>query len=149
MKSDVRIFPDRVQITRIFDAPRPLVFSYWAQPDKLSLWSGCKDATSVEIEADFRVGGRFSHNMTIKGAGQHAFSGTYEEIIEPEKIVYSANLGPATIRVSIQFFELGEQTKVVLTQEGFPDPSLVKIVAGGTNESFDKLDQLLAVRAGR
>jgi hypothetical protein len=36
---------------------------------------------------------------------------------------------------------------VVLTQKGFPDPNLVKIAAGGTNESFDKLDQLLAVRA--
>jgi len=47
--------------------------------------------------------------MTIKGTGQHVFSGTYEEVIEPEKIVYSANLGPATIRVTIQFFEQGEQ----------------------------------------
>ena len=64
MKSDVRIFPDRVQITRVFDAPRPLVFSYWAQPDKLSLWSSCKDATSVEVEGDFRVGGTFRHKMT-------------------------------------------------------------------------------------
>lgn len=149
MKSDVRIFPDRVQITRVFDAPRPLVFSYWAQPDKLRLWSGRKDATSVEVESDFRVGGKFRHKMTIKDVGQHVFSGTYEEIIEPERIVYSANLGPAIIRVIIQFLEQGEQTKVVLTQEGFPDPNLVKIVAGGTNESFDKLDQLLAVRAGR
>ena len=149
MKSDVRMFPDRVQITRVFDAPRPLVFSYWAQPEKLSLWTGCKDATSVEVEGDFRVGGGFRHKMTIQGAGQYTFSGTYEEIIESEKIVYSANLGPATIRVTIQFFEQGEQTRVVLTQEGFPDPNLAKIVAGGTNESFDKLDQLLAVRASR
>jgi uncharacterized protein YndB with AHSA1/START domain len=149
MKSEVKIFSDRVQIIRIFDAPRSLVFAYWSQPRKLSLWSGCKDATSVQVEGDFRIGGGFRLKMTIKGASQHAFSGTYEEIIEPEKIVYSANLGPATIRVTIQFFEQGEQTKVVLTQEGFPDPNLVKIVAGGTEESFDKLDQLLAVRASR
>jgi uncharacterized protein YndB with AHSA1/START domain len=147
MNSEVRIFSDRVQITRVFDAPRPLVFSYWAQPDKLRLWSGRKDATSVEVEGDFRVGGGFRHKMTIRGAGRHTFSGTYEEIVEPEKIVYSANLGSATIRVIIQFYEQGEQTKVVPTQEGFPDPNLVKIVAGGTNESFEKLDQLLAVRA--
>jgi hypothetical protein len=45
--------------------------------------------------------------------------------------------------------DVGEQTKVILTQEGFPDPNLVKIVAGGTSESFDKLDRLLAVRAKR
>lgn len=108
-----------MQITRVFDAPRPLVFSYWAQPDKLRLWSGRKDATSVEVEGDFRVGGGFRHKMTIRGAGRHTFSGTYEEIVEPEKIVYSANLGSATIRVIIQFYEQGEQTKVVLTQEGF------------------------------
>jgi uncharacterized protein YndB with AHSA1/START domain len=94
---------------------------------------------------DFRVGGSFTQEMNIKGVSLYSITGVYEEIIEPEKIVYSLNLGPATTRVTVEFFAEGEQTKVVLTQEGFPDPSLSRIVSQGTSESFDKLDELLAV----
>jgi uncharacterized protein YndB with AHSA1/START domain len=48
-------------------------------------------------------------------------------------------------RVTIEFFDEGEGTKVVVTQEGFPDPKLGHIVSQGMNESFEKLEELLAV----
>jgi hypothetical protein len=70
----------------------------------------------------------------------------------PERIVYHANLGPATTRVIVEFFEQGGQTRMVLTQEGFPNVNLCKIVSQGTLESFDKLDQILVgqqAQAGR
>jgi uncharacterized protein YndB with AHSA1/START domain len=143
MKSDVKITGNRLQITRIFDAPRDRVFAAWTQPDLLQRWSGCKGATKVEIEMDFRVGGSFTQKMYITGAGEFSFTGTYDEIVVPERIVYHANLGPATTRVIVEFFEQGSQTKMVLTQEGFPDVNLCKIVSQGTLESFDKLDQIL------
>jgi uncharacterized protein YndB with AHSA1/START domain len=143
MKSDVKITGNRLQITRIFDAPRDRVFAAWTQPDLLQRWSGCKGATKVEIEMDFRVGGSFTQKMHITGAGEFSFTGTYDEIVVPERIVYHANLGPATTRVIVEFFEQGSQTKMVLTQEGFPDVNLCKIVSQGTLESFDKLDQIL------
>jgi uncharacterized protein YndB with AHSA1/START domain len=143
MKSEVKITGNRLQITRIFDAPRDRVFAAWTQPDLLQRWSGCKGATKVEIEMDFRVGGSFTQKMYITGAGEFSFTGTYDEIVVPERIVYHANLGPATTRVIVEFFEQGRQTKMVLTQEGFPDVNLCKIVSQGTLESFDKLDQIL------
>jgi hypothetical protein len=49
------------------------------------------------------------------------------------------------IRVTIEFFDEGEGTKVVITQEVFPDPRLGHIVSQGMNESFEKLHELLAV----
>jgi uncharacterized protein YndB with AHSA1/START domain len=85
--------------------------------------------------------------MDIEGAGTHTITGVYDEIIEPEKIAYHVNLGPATTRVVIEFIEQGRQTKVVLTQEGFPDQSLVKIVSVGTLESLEKLEHLLLAPA--
>jgi len=51
------------------------------------------------------------------------------------------------IRVTIEFFDEGEGTKVVVTQEGFPDPKLGQIVSQGMSESFEKLDELLAMRS--
>ena len=147
MKSEVKMSGNRLQITRLFDAPRAVVFVYWTQTDKLQQWSGCKDATKVEIQADLRPGGSFTQKMQIAGAGEYTFTGRYEEIIEPERIVYTANMGPAMIRVTIEFFDEGEGTKVVVTQEGFPDPKLGQIVSQGMSESFEKLDELLAMRS--
>ena len=107
----------------------------------------CKDATKVEIQADVRPGGSFTQKIQIAGAGEYTFMGRYEEIVEEERIVYTANMGPATIRVKIEFFDEGKGTKVVVTQEGFPDPKLGQIVSQGMTESFQKLDELLAVRS--
>jgi uncharacterized protein YndB with AHSA1/START domain len=138
---------NRLQITRVFEAPRTMVFAYWTQVEKLQQWAGCKDATTVEIQADLRPGGSFTQKMRIAGQGEYTFSGTYEEIIDLRRIVYNATMGTAVIRVTIEFFDEGEGTKVVVTQEGFPDPKLPHIVSQGMNESFEKLDELLAVRS--
>ena len=144
MKSEVKITGKQIKITRVFDAPRQRVFSWWTQAEKLQQWSGCKDATKCEIEMDFRVGGSFTQKMNIAGAGEFTFTGKYDEIVEQERIVYHADLGPATTRVVVEFFEQGDRTRVVLTQDGFPDEFLCKTVSQGTAESFDKLDVALA-----
>lgn len=145
MKSEVKMSGTRLQITRVFKAQRATVFGYWTQVEKLQLWAGCKEAAKVEIQADLRPGGSFTQKMQIAGRGEYTFSGIYEEIIDLRRIVYTAIMGPAEIRVTIEFFDEGEGTKVVITQEGFPDPKLGHIVSQGMNESFEKLDELLAV----
>lgn len=144
MKSDVNISGKQLQITRIFNAPRELVFGYWTQADKLAQWTGCKDATKCEIQMDFRVGGSFTQKMHITGAGEFTITGKYDEIIVPERIVYHADLGMATTSIRVEFFEQGKQTRVVLTQEGLPDETMCKIVSQGTTESLEKLDHMLA-----
>ena len=146
MKSEVKITGKQLQITRIFDAPRDLVFSFWTQADKLQQWSGCKETTKCEIVMDFRVGGTFTQKMQITGAGEFTFTGKYDEIIEPEKISYHADMGPMTTHVVVEFIEEGGRTKVVLTQNGLPDEFLCKTVSQGTNEGLDKLERLLVAQ---
>ncbi len=147
MKSEVKITGNRVQITRIFEAPRTLVFSWWSQAEKLQRWSGCKDATNCEVTMDFRVGGSFTQTMQIAGTHNFTLTGTYEEIVVPERIAYSANLGVAVTRIVVEFFEQDGKTIVVLTQDGLPDENICKIVSHGTQESFDKLDAMVATPA--
>ncbi len=146
MKSDVKMGDNRLQITRIFDAPRERVFAAWKDASLLERWSGCKDTLKMECQVDFRVGGSFSQKMNIKGVGEYTITGIYDEIIEPEKIAYHVNLGPVTTRVTVDFVAQGSQTKLVLTQEGFPDPTLCKMVSQGTTEALDKLDQMLVAQ---
>ena len=144
MKSDISISGNRFQITRVFDAPRQRVFGWWTQAEKLQQWSGCKDAVRCEVEMDFRAGGSFTQKMQIAGAGEFTLTGAYDEIVVPERIAYRAKLGPnATTRVVVEFFDEAGRTKVVLTQDGFPDEFHCKMVSQGTGESFDKLEAVL------
>ena len=147
MKSEVKISGNRLQITRVFDAPRPLVFAWWTQAEKLRQWSGCKAATKCEIEMDFRVGGSFTQKMHIAGAGEFSFTGKYDEIVEPERISYHADFGQAITRVVVEFFEQGNRTRVVLTHDGFPNQSFCKTASEGTTESLDKLASMLGDQA--
>jgi Activator of Hsp90 ATPase homolog 1-like protein len=84
--------------------------------------------------------------MQIAANGQtceFTISGTYQEIIELEKIRYDAKFGPAPVRVTVEFFEVGQRTKVVITYEGVPGDFFGQQVFQGTSESFDKLVLLL------
>ena len=147
MKSEVKIESGSLQIVRVFGAPRTRVFRWWAEAERLRQWSGCKEARNCEVEMDFRVGGTFTQRMEISGKGQFTVTGTYEEILEPERIVYRANLGPVATRVTVEFLVEGHGTKVVLTQDGLPDEMMRNIVAMGTTESLDKLEALIGVPA--
>jgi uncharacterized protein YndB with AHSA1/START domain len=66
MKCEISIGGNRLQITRVFDAPRHLVFGWWPQAEKLRQWSGCKEATKCEIVMDFRVGGSFTQKCSSR-----------------------------------------------------------------------------------
>jgi uncharacterized protein YndB with AHSA1/START domain len=147
MKSDVKIEGDRLTITRMFNAPRERVFAAWKQTDKMQQWWGCKNTSKVESTMDFRPGGTFSHQMRVEGAGPMAYQGAFDEIIEPERIAYHAEFGPITVRVTVEFIAQGSQTKLVLTQVGLPSPDICKHVSQGTDEAFDRLEQLLAGQA--
>lgn len=142
MKSGVRISEDRLQITRMFDAPRERVFAAWEGPALLQQWWGCRQTTKVECTMDFRTGGHFTFRMHMEGIGDETHTGTYE-IIEPEEIAYHVKFGPITAHKTIEFIAQGEQTKLILTQVGFPAPEFCHHVAQGTDEGFDKLEKLL------
>jgi len=91
---------------------------------------------------DFRVGGSFTQKMQLAVDGrmcEYALTGTYDEIVEPERIVYRANFGHALTRVTVEFLAQRESTKVVITHEGCPDDFFSKTVSQGTSESLDKL----------
>jgi uncharacterized protein YndB with AHSA1/START domain len=147
MKSEVKVGDNRLQITRIFNAPRSLVFAFWKDPERLQQWWGCKNTTKVDCSMDFRVGGSFTFVMQITGAGEFSYKGQYDEIIEPEKIAYHADMGGAITRVVVEFFDQGAQTKMVLNQIGFPAQNICQMVSQGTTESFDKLDSLVSSQA--
>lgn len=146
MKSETKIDGDRLQITRLFDAPRHVVFSWWASAERLQQWSGCKEAIACEVTMDFRVGGSFTQRMQIDANGrvcELVLRGKYMEIVEPERIVYELDFGNCRTTVAVQFFGDSAGTRMVLTHEGCPNELFCKTISQGTVDSFEKLELLL------
>jgi uncharacterized protein YndB with AHSA1/START domain len=106
-------------------------------------WFGCAGMTSCQIEMDFHVGGTFKQTMQIAGRGEFSSSAIYEEIVVPEKIVQQVFLGSTPSRVTVEFFEHGNQTRLVMTHEGITDEMYIKNISQGTVSALEKLAELL------
>jgi uncharacterized protein YndB with AHSA1/START domain len=80
---------ERLVITRVFDAPRALVWKAWTDPKYVMQWWGPKGFTAPSCEMDFRVGGKFLWCMRTPDGQEGWNGGEYHEIVLYEKIVYS------------------------------------------------------------
>ncbi|BAY24030.1 hypothetical protein NIES2100_38230 [Calothrix sp. NIES-2100] len=78
-----------ILVTRVFNAPRRLVFEAWTQPEHVKRWFGvCSSMTMTVCEIDLRVGGNWRYVLQdYKNSTEHAFSGEYREIVPPERLV--------------------------------------------------------------
>ena len=80
---------ERMTITRVFDAPRELVWKAWTDPKYVMQWWGPKGFSCPTCEIDFRVGGKFLISMKSPDGQEFYNGGEYHEIVEHEKIVSS------------------------------------------------------------
>ena len=97
---DMRTAQDQqVLITRIFDAPRDLVFQAWADPDHVAQWFGPEgfDTPRDSVTIDLRVGGRYELGMVQKQSGA-LFPVRYEiiELDPPRLLVLRSDPMPET-----------------------------------------------------
>jgi uncharacterized protein YndB with AHSA1/START domain len=76
-------------ITRIFDAPRELVWKAWTDPQQLMRWWGPKDFTSPLSEIDLRVGGKYLFCMRSPEGQDFYSTGVYLIIDPPNEIVFT------------------------------------------------------------
>jgi len=80
---------ERMVITRIFDAPRELVWKAWTDPRYVMQWWGPKGFTAPVCKIDFRVGGKFLCCMRSPDGQEGWNAGEYHEIVPYERIVSS------------------------------------------------------------
>lgn len=148
-------------ITRVFDAPRNLVWKAWTEPEHVMEWWGPKGFTAPIIKTDFRVGGKSLLCMRSPEGEDYWSTGVYREIVEPERIVTTdsfsdaqGNVVPAShyrmsgdwpleLLVTVTFEEDDGKTKLTLRHEGFPDVENRDLAKAGWNESLDKLAEYL------
>jgi uncharacterized protein YndB with AHSA1/START domain len=143
-----------IVITRVFEAPRALVFNAMSQAELLKRWlSGPPGWSMVECENDLKVGGAFRHVWRGPDGAEMAMHGVYREIVPPERIVRteSFELGcDAQAGEQIATLVLTEQggkttltLTVLLPSKEARDGMIASGMERGVSASYDKLDDLL------
>jgi uncharacterized protein YndB with AHSA1/START domain len=141
-----------VTITRVFDAPREMVYRAWIEPEQLTRWWGPRIFTvPVEtIEVDPRPGGVFRFTMVSREDGsEHPAKGIFREIEQHERLVW---VFPAADNphlpidgesiVTVEFVDLGGKTEVRLTQAGL-SPDILASAKTGWTEQLERLVEFL------
>jgi len=76
-------------ITRVFSAPRDLVFKAWTDPAQLAQWWGPRGFTNPVCTLDVRCGGTIRIHMRGPEGTVYPMTGVYQEIVEPERLVFT------------------------------------------------------------
>jgi uncharacterized protein YndB with AHSA1/START domain len=140
----------QITVTRVFDAPREVVFRAWIDPDQVAKWFGPAgfDTPRDSVEIDVRVGGRYSLRMVQPASGRE-YRLQYEivELVEPELLVLRSvpmphgGLQHHTI-ARIELEEYGDKTRMTLTDGPYTVDG-GRGASAGWEASFDKLGALL------
>jgi uncharacterized protein YndB with AHSA1/START domain len=124
----------KLQITRIFDAPRELVFEAWTDASQFKQWFGaaaCEGASLQSVKLDARVGGKY--RLQVRRADGEFFTttGVYREVKPPERLIFTwqfekdgsgdeySEVEPPEMLVTIELKARGKQTELILTHERF------------------------------
>jgi uncharacterized protein YndB with AHSA1/START domain len=144
-----------VNITRIFNAPRDVVYDAWTTTDILSKWWGPKGFTNPVCELNLYDGGAIRIDMTGPDGTVYPMGGTFHELVKPSLLVFSttafddAENGSKLEAVNtVSFSEEDGKTSLnlhasVIKAEG-DGIEAVNGMEEGWNQSFDRLAELLS-----
>ena len=141
---------DKLILRKLIPATREEVFAAWSDPESIRYWMCPGDVTSAEAQIDFRVGGGF--RIVMKGAKEDCeHTGQYQLIEPPSKLSFtwiSINTDFKTTLVTIELFERGDRTELILTHERFPSAERVRQHKGGWSRIAGRLAEFLQQRKG-
>ena len=139
-----------IVLTRVFDAPRHLVFDAFSKPELLKRWFGPRGWSLVVCEVDLRVGGGFRFVLRGPDGKDMGMRGVYREIVPPERSVHMESFDnfPGEAQVTSVFVEQGGKTTLTATvlypSQEVRDAVIKSGMEHGAAESYDKLAELLA-----
>jgi uncharacterized protein YndB with AHSA1/START domain len=139
-----------VVLTRVFDAPRQMVFDAFSKPELLKRWFGPRGWSLVVCEVDFRVGGGFRFVLRGPDGKDMGMRGTYREIAPPHRSVHMESFDdfPGESQVTAVFEEQGGKTTMTATvlypSKEVRDAVIQSGMEHGAAESYDRLAELLA-----
>jgi uncharacterized protein YndB with AHSA1/START domain len=144
-----------IVLTRVFDAPRHLVFAALTKPELLKRWFGARGWDLVDCQVDLRVGGAWRFVSRGPDGMDMGQRGVYREIMPPDRLVYTELFDdqsyPGETLITTVLVEQHGRTTMTstvryATQEG-RDIVLSYPMARGVGESYDRLAELLSTES--
>ena len=149
-----------IVMSRVFDAPRSLVFDAWTRPELLRRWYGARGWTLPVCEIDLRTGGSYRYVMRGPDGAEVTLRGTYRAVDPPERLISTeafegfADEGWRAADQTVSTMLLTEHAgKTIWTLTTTYASRAVRDAAyalkqawDGMRESLDRLDGLLRVR---
>jgi uncharacterized protein YndB with AHSA1/START domain len=143
--------------TRVFDAPRALVFKLWTDPEHVARWWGPRGFTTTTAAMDVRPGGVWRHVMHGPDGADYPNRIKYTEVVEPERLAYEqggdVDGAPVNFEVTVDFEDVGCKTKLTM-RSLFPSAEALAFVvekygaAEGMVQHIDRLAELATEEAG-
>lgn len=144
-----------LEIVRVFDAPRALVFQAWVDDERMRQWSAPHGFTITHSEGEARAGGAWRSCMRSPEGEDLWLSGTYREVVENERLVFThaweredGSRGHETV-VTVAFEDQAGKTRMAFRQAYFENIAERDGHHGGWDECFERLDSLLASEVRR
>ncbi len=144
-------------LTRVFDAPREVVFKAWTDPKRVAQWWGPRGFSNPVCELDLRPGAVIRIHMLGPDGTVYPMTGIYQEIVEPERIIFtSAALDEKghpmfEVLTTVTFNEQSGKTKQILRtrvikRTAQAAPYLAGMEAGWT-QSLERLTAYVATHS--
>ncbi len=144
-----------IVIERTFDAPRDLVWKMFTEREHIEKWWGPHGMSTRVDELDLRPGGNWAFVMLGPNDSEYPQSGTFSEIVPPEKIVtttvFDYGDGEPHRQVMTYLFEdKGDKTLMIMrTTVDKRDVSMTEQITAGWNANWDSLVEYLPTLAAR
>lgn len=143
-----------IAMTRVFDAPRRLVFEAWTSPEHVPHWMlGPEGWTMPVCEIDLRPGGAWRFVWRRSNGTEMEMHGEYREVTPPERLVSTEWWGgdwPETINTLTLSEEGGKTTMtqtVLYPSKEARDAAFQTGMKDGASQSFDRLEEYLRAMA--
>ena len=139
----------QIVLTRVFNAPRGLVFDAFTKPELLKRWFGPRGWSLIVCEVDFRVGGGFRFILRSPEGNQMGMRGTYREIDASHRSVHTESFDdlPGESEVITELTERDGKTvltaTITFTSQEVRDAVIRSGMEHGAAESYDRLAELL------
>jgi uncharacterized protein YndB with AHSA1/START domain len=142
-----------IAMTRVFDAPRHLVFDAMTTPEHVKRWLGCAEFALPICEIDLRVGGAYRYVMRSPDGVDSTLQGTYLKVARPETVVFTERFSMPGFtsdeyQVTSTFAETGGKTTLTTTilhkTKENRDGHLNSGIEKGVAPAYDRLAEVVA-----
>ena len=133
-----------LRMSRVFDAPRRLVFAAWSKAEYVSRWFTPAPLSTPSCEVDLRTGGVFRLVMRMPDGVEFPMDARFTEVVPEERIVFTATIHDGlTVRTTVTFAEHGGKTTLDVHQIFDHETEATRGAHAGWTKTLDQLAEHL------